>query len=245
MSCDPLQVRMSGPLVPFAAGFAGELAGQGYLAAPAAVQVQLMAHLSRWLESEGLDAAGLDEAVLERFVAARRAAGYSNLYSRRALVPLLGYLRGLGVVDEPVAVAETAVDVLLDRYRDYLVVERGLDAGTARGYLQKVRPFIEGRLRGDRLDLEGLRAADVSAFALAVCPLHSVSTAKLTMTALRSLLGFLHVEGELESSLVGAAPTAAGWRLSGLPRRLESEQVRRMLGRATGAPCWGGVTSRS
>ena len=73
-------------------------------------------------------------------------------------MPLLGYLRGLGVVDEPVAVAEAAVDVLLDRYGDYLVVERGLDAGTARGYLQKVRAFIEGRLRGDGLDLAGLTA---------------------------------------------------------------------------------------
>ena len=35
--------------------------------------------------------------------------------------------------------------VLLERYRRYLVTERGLAATTARGYADMVRPFLAGR----------------------------------------------------------------------------------------------------
>ena len=49
------------------------------------------------------------------------------------------------------------------------------------------------------------------------------------MTALRSLLGFLHVEGAIERPLTAAVPSVAGWRLAGLPKGLEPAQVRRLL----------------
>jgi integrase/recombinase XerD len=44
---DLLNVRMSGPLRPFAAGFVVELVRQGYTPGSAGAQVRLMAHLSR------------------------------------------------------------------------------------------------------------------------------------------------------------------------------------------------------
>lgn len=50
---DPSRVRVTGPLVPYVEGFCGELAEEGYTPASAARQVQLMAHLSRWLSSQG------------------------------------------------------------------------------------------------------------------------------------------------------------------------------------------------
>src|SRR3990172_2873410 len=49
------------------------------------------------------------------------------------------------------------------------------------------------------------------------------------VTGLRSLLGFLHVDGVLAESLAGAVPSVAGWRLAGLPRGLDAAQVRRLL----------------
>jgi hypothetical protein len=47
--------------------------------------------------------------------------------------------------------------------------------------------------------------------------------------ALPALLRFLHLEGVLERSLAGAVPSVAGWRLSGLPKRLELGQVDALL----------------
>ncbi len=49
------------------------------------------------------------------------------------------------------------------------------------------------------------------------------------MTALRSLLGFLHVDGAIEQSLASAVPSVAGRRLVGLPKGLEPAQVQCLL----------------
>ena len=124
----------------------------------------------------------------------------------------------------------TAVEELLARYHRYLIVERGLGGPTAHGYLDAVRPFLAGRAGQEGgLELAGLTAADVTAFVLAACPGRAIGPAKLTVTALRSLLGFLHVDGVLPMPLGEAVPSVAGWRLSGLPRALETEQVDRLL----------------
>jgi integrase/recombinase XerD len=47
---------MSGPLSQFAPGFLQDLVRLGYRSGPAAKQLQLMAHLGRWLASRELDA---------------------------------------------------------------------------------------------------------------------------------------------------------------------------------------------
>jgi site-specific recombinase XerD len=227
---DPLRVQICGPLKRYAHGFGAELARQGYTRISARYQLQLMAHLSRWLADKGLDSTGLTPATIEAFVTVRRAAGYTNYRSPKAVGPLLEYLRGLGVLPlPPLAVPATPVDAVLERYRHYLTVERGLVTSTARGYADNVRPFLAERAAANGLDLEHLTAGDVSAFVLAECPRRSRGSAKLLVTALRSLLGFLHVDGVLEESLQAAVPSVAGWRLSGLPRALEPDQVRRLL----------------
>ena len=230
MSDPSSRVRMSGPLKPYALGFAAELSQQGYSRFSAASQLRLTAHLSRWLESEGLDAAALTPLVVEAFLAARRTAGYVDYRTSRALEPLLGYLRELGTAPPvPPVVAITPEEILLTRYVRYLTMERGLVATTARYYVDLVRPFLATRVTDGGIDLEHLSAGDITVFMLAECPRRSVPSAKLLVTALRSLLVFLHLEGVLECSLAAAVPSVADWRLAGLPRALEPDQVRRLL----------------
>jgi len=227
---DPLRVRMCGPLEPYSHGFAAELSRQGYTRVSAAFQLQLMAHLSHWLAKEGLDCRGLTPAMVEAFLTRRRTIGYTNYCSPKALGPLLRYLRGLDVTPPPSPdVPQTPVEVLLKGYWRYLTVERGLTTSTVRAYVDMVRPFLIGRASTDGLGLEHLTTGDVTAFVLAECSRRSRCSAKLMVTALRSLLGYLHVRGVLEKSLQAAVPSVAGWRLSGLPRALETEQVRRLL----------------
>lgn len=227
---EPSRVRVSGPLEAFASGFAVELSRQGYRPVSAAFQLQLMAHVSRWLAGEGLDASGLAGPRVEQFLVARRAAGYTNYRSPRAMAPLLGYLRSVGVAPSVVAaVAATPVDELLARYRRYLALDRGLAAVTVRCYLEMVSPFLAARAGADGLGLARVSAADVNSFVLAESASRSRGSAKLMVTALRSLLGFLHVEGLITESLTGAVPSIAGWRLARLPRALEPGDVARLL----------------
>lgn len=229
---DPSRVVVTGPLERYSTGFAVELVEAGYLPVGRAFQLQLMAHVSRWLESERLGPDSLVGLVVERFLEARRAAGYMSYLTPKALAPLLGYLRGIGVVPPDRAPVLTGAEALLERYRVYLVGERGLAAVTARGYVDMVRAFVCSRedAADGELDLRGLTASDVLGFVLAECPRRGRSSAKLVVTALRSFLGFLHVEGLIARPLAPVVPSVANWRLAGLPRGLEPDQVSALLG---------------
>jgi integrase/recombinase XerD len=229
MGGDPSRVRVTGPLAVFAEGFTAELARLGYKPNAAADQLRLMAHLSRWMEAERHEEAGLTPPVAETFLAARRDAGYVQWLSPRALAPLLGYLRRLGAVPVPATVRATPAETLLGRYQHYLVTERGLASSTARDYAGMVRLFLAQREAAGGLRLEQLTAAEVSAFVLGRCPRMARGSAKLMVTALRSLLGFLHVEGLISEPLGQAVPAVARWRLAGLPKALEPAQVTALL----------------
>jgi site-specific recombinase XerD len=227
---DPLRVRISGPLAPYAAGYAAELRRVGYTASGATLQLRLVADLSAWLEAEGLEPGVLSTSGIDRFLAARRAAGHTRYASIRAVRPPLEYLRGLEIVPlAPEPVSDTPIDRLLARYRRYLVVERSLAPTTAHGYLAAVRPFLASRVTPDGLALEGLTVADVTTFVVTRCPSQPRGSARLTVTTLRSLLGFLHLEGILPRSLAGSVPRTAAWRLAPLPRGLTRIEVERLL----------------
>jgi integrase/recombinase XerD len=223
----PSWPRVAGPLAQYAGGFRAELAQLGYTPLTAVGQLRLMAHLSRWLAAEGLDAPALTMPVAERYFAGRRSAGYANERTVAALGPLLGYLRGLGAAPATAVSPATATG-------------RGLAQTTVALNLRLVRPFLQQREheRGGRLDLGQLTAAEVRAFVVAQSRQRPRSVKRI-VSALRSLLGFLHVEGIIGAPLARAVPSPAGWTLTGLPRALEAGQVAAMLascdlGTATG-----------
>jgi integrase/recombinase XerD len=224
-----LRSLVSGPLESYASGFAEELLRQGYTRSGAGQHMCFVAHLDRWMRAAGVEVDQLSGQVIERYLAGRCAAGYRQYRSSRALAPLLEYLAPLGLLPAPPEVQLGPVGELLGRYGDYLLAERGLTVGTVRGYLDCVRPFIAGRLRGDVLDLAGVTAGDVTGFVLAACQGRAVGSAKLIVCALRSLLRWLHLTGMIPVSLAAAVPSVAGWRLSSLPKGLEPGQLRSLL----------------
>jgi integrase/recombinase XerD len=124
-----------GPLAPLGAGFDEWLLGRGFSRWTVRQRVGLFAVLSGWLEREGLGAGDLDEARAGLFVAARRRAGLRSWVSPRCVALPLEYLREVGAVPPPVPmVAVGPVEVLLEGYREYLLVERGLARSTVVRY---------------------------------------------------------------------------------------------------------------
>lgn len=227
---DPSRVRVSGPLESYAEDFRGELAGRGYSPAAAAVQLQLMGHLSGWLAGRGLDGTGLTAAVVDAYLAKRRSSGCASHWTHRALAPLLGFLQRREVAPAEVTPGPVGpVEGLLGRYARWLAAERGLAETTIRRNVELVRPFVAGWERAGRVELEHLRAADVTAFVVAGCHDARGGTAPRMVTALRSLLRFLHVEGLIDQPLATAVPAVAGWKLTGLPGGLQADQVAALL----------------
>ena len=240
MVSDPYWATVRGPLAAYVAGFRDQLLRLGYTPLTAAGHVRLVAHLSKWLAGQGLTASALTASTVEAYFAQRRAAGYVNERTPRALAPLLAYLRELDVVAAEQPPAPTGpVEVLLRQYRDYLLVERGLAASTAALDVRLARPFLATRVRADgRLDLAGLGAGEVAAFVVAQSR-QQPRSAKRIVTAVRSVLRFAHVAGLVDQPLAEAVPSPAGWTLTSLPKGLSPMQVAALLAgcdraRATG-----------
>jgi integrase/recombinase XerD len=227
------RVVVAGPLAPFARGFLEELERYRYKSSAQHAQMLVMARLSGWLARGGLGASDLTPSVLGRFIAELSGRGYQSPRSLRGFGTLLGYLRGVGAVPVPVersvAAPATPEEELLDRYWRYLTGERGVCEQVARAYIRKVRRFLAWLAVGGG-SLEGLTAADVSAFVLAECAGRSTRWGRDLTLALRSLLVFLHVDGALAESLAAAVPRVAGWRLAGLPRPLDPGIAQQLVG---------------
>ena len=122
----------------------------GYAPASVRLQMKVLADLSEWLLNQGMAAADLRRNDLDRFLRHRRAAGHTRYASIRAVRPVLDYLQRVEVVPRQTLDAVLGpVDIMFDRFRRYLTVERALAAVTARAYLDMVRPFVQGRLSAD------------------------------------------------------------------------------------------------
>jgi integrase/recombinase XerD len=216
-------VRVEGSLVPYAAGYVVVLVDRGYVAAAVEGQLRLLAGLSRWLVEQRAEPVALTPEAVGRFLGSKRAG-------RRALGPLLSYLRELGVVPQPTMI-DTPVERLLVEYRDYLVRERGLVAGSVELRERVARLFLSERPEPLERSLQRLRAGDVTAFVVAQCRerRRGVAWSRTLTSGLRSLLRYLHLAGRVPVGLAQAVPSVAGWRLASLPRALEPEQVQRLL----------------
>ena len=130
-----------GPLEQYAPGFRAWLLEKGYTPLTTVPQLQLMAHVSRWLERERLTAASLTRQEAGRFLDARRAAGRPR--HPAGLRPLLDYLRGLGVIPpEPPAPPQDAASVLIAEFAEYLRSERGLAPMTVGAYSSRAARFL-------------------------------------------------------------------------------------------------------
>lgn len=225
----PASVRVTGPLVPFAGGLVAEFESLGYASSSAVVQMQLVAHLSRWLAVRGLGAADLTGSVIDSFLVDRRA-GFVNLYSAQALAPALRYLREVGAVPaEQPAPFGGPVDALLASFGEDLRVRRGASAPVVVAYRRYVAPFAAGLVGADgRLDLAGLDASMVGRFLAGVMPGLSAKGAQMTACALRCFLRFAYARGLVTVDLSPAVPAVAS-RRPGVPRALSREQVGLLL----------------
>jgi integrase/recombinase XerD len=224
---DASRVRFTGPLEPYAAGYAAELARLGYTPLSALMQLRLAAQLSRYLVSAGLPT--LTEDAAADFLAARRAAGRREYVHMQAFGPLLGYLRGIGAVPLPAADApQGPAAELLDDWERYLAGERGLGAGTRATYARYARPFLDAFLSGTA-GPENLSAADVTAFMVATARDRTPNATRYTATSLRSLLRFMHVCGLISGPLADAVPHVSRRGRTGRRTPAAPEAVAAML----------------
>ncbi len=219
-----------GPLAPYADGLRPALAAAGYGTGALAKHYGVLRQLSGWLAAEELDAAQLTEEVAERFVLARRTAGYSWLTTVAGLGPLLTFLRDVGPVPPaPPPEAGRFADVL-DAYQRYLQQQRRLAPLTVTTTVGIVRRFLAARAATGSDDLARITVGQVHAFVLAEASRLSTGATRASVSALRSFLRYLFATGVLPRDLASTVPGVAGSRLASLPRGLDAGTVSVLLG---------------
>ena len=220
-------MMMEGPLAPWVAGIAGQLETLGYAPSTAARQMQLVGRLSRFLQQRGLAASELSTEVVEAFFGDLHANHGSSWPTPKAFVWLVEYLREIGVAPvPPPRPPQSREEELIDRYRRYLVDERGLARKTVIARERTARLFLAER---SGLVLHDLDGGDVSRFVTCHCRRLSMRSAERLVTGLRSFLRFALVEGLITAPLASAVPSVARWSGAGLPRGLASGQVAALL----------------
>lgn len=222
------RVLMTGPLAPFADAYREKLKERRYTRLSAVNLQRQMAQMSHWLEAKGLGVEQLSEARVEAFLSFQRASGRApSSLSRPGLVCLLDLLRELGVAPAAVQPTPSPTEALMVSFEGYLLSERGLSAGTVRGYVDRATRFVAGLGPGG---LGHVTPAEVTTAVLWESAAVSVSATQNFVAGLRAFLRFCFIEGLVEVDLSQAALPVTGRRRSSLPRGIAKDEAAALLG---------------
>jgi integrase len=191
--------------------------------------LQLLADVSRWLDQHGLDASGLTDANASDFRQDRRSRGRARFRGTHGLALLMSYLRDAGAAPPPAAAVLDQTGVLVAEFAGYLAGERGLRPQTINLYSDGARRFLDSLPEGGDGILAGLTADAVRLFVIAESSRRGTGSLKNQVTAVRSLLRFLHLRGHIPDPVDGAAPAAAGWHRPPLTRKIRPGDVAAIL----------------
>jgi len=143
----------------------------------------------------------------------------------RVWVDVLGELHVLA--DSDPAGVRSPRDAMLARFERYLLAERGLGAGTVRGYVDHARRFLQELRPGT--ELAGITAAEVTTAVLDRSVAVSVSATQNFVSGLRAFLRFCVIEGLVGVDLSQAALPVTGRRRSTLPAGITTADARALL----------------
>jgi integrase/recombinase XerD len=225
-----------GPLEEFEPGYRVELVRKGFCQTAIRHRVSQFRQLSRWMRDEGISVDQLDDRCVARFPESRRTTGRGTWVTRKSLTLPVQYLHAIGAAPASVSPATEpgSIEELLAAYRDYLARERALCPTTVATYVRVARCFCGG-MADRHTELAELSSAQLTAFVVQVCERSRQALAKKTVTALSSLLRYLHITGVTTCPLATVLPKVAG-HARVMPKPLDADRIEKLLascGRST------------
>jgi site-specific recombinase XerD len=220
----------AGPLALQFDGFVAALLAQGYGATSIRAKLTFVAQLGRWLERRRLAPEALDDARVREFLRARLRRYRGAAAAAATTHQLLRYLRAAAVVPQSPAARPRYVAARVEAaFAEHLRRERALADVTITSYVNLVRPFLTGRGQAPGRSLARVRAKDVTRFVVQQARRLGPGCTKLLVTALRSLLRFLHWTGTTPTDLAPCVPRVADWRHARLPKYIPAADVQRLI----------------
>ena len=219
-----------GPIAPYLEAFAASLVDQQYSTFCVHHKVYRVAQFSAWLKRRSRGAAALvvDEALADLYL--REALSdrtRSRGIARFELQQLLCFLRERGLVPAPASVPADPAGEAIRCFAAHLREVRGLADRTIELYCELAVQFLRSRFGRDPVDMRALLPTDVIEHVQRQAKRMPARRLKLVITALRSLLGYGQMCGEVLPQIVAAVPSVASWATTpALPRAISAEHAR-------------------
>ena len=212
-------------------GFARELSQAGYAEITARRHLRAAEHLVHWAGRKCTPITAIDERFVDAFgyhLDRCQCPGYGRT-SRRNLQngvrTFFGYLRRAGVVDASAHEQAVQDPALLVAFGQWMRQQRG----TCDLTLYHHRLYLRDLLKNLGEDPGTFDARSLRKFILEKSQRCGWASAKKCITAVRMFLRFLIAEGKCAAGLDASIPILAHWRLSSLPRYLQSDEVERVI----------------
>jgi site-specific recombinase XerD len=222
---------VAGDLAPLVAEFMRHLSQEGYTDLTLRGFDYAARHLAHWMAEAEIAVADIDDAVVGRFTRHRcRCPGgrstkrLSHRYVERAR-RFIAFLAERGMVRQKAASAASAPDRRVVEFQDWLRRHRGLSERTIELHghlLMRLLPALGARPRS--WDAQHIREVIIAETKRAAC-----GHVKKIASTLRSYLRFLSVNGRCRAGIEHAVPIIAQWRLSTLPRYIDTAQVEQLI----------------
>ena len=211
-------------------GFATEMASAGYARLTIRGYLDSAIHFGQWVEAGGLNFANIDEEIVKAFGAHRcECVGrHSQQRLSRRSVARVGfftqYLRQQGAIRTS---ANSTVEASSppEGFREWLLHHRGLALVTVERHEHLIRRMLPP-LGQDAGQYNAVTVRTVILDQIRGC---RPGYAKTIVAALRLYLRYLATIGACQPGLDHALPTVAEWKLSSLPKYLDSGQVARLM----------------
>lgn len=229
----PLRIQelRDGPEGRLLEGFAREIFQAGYAEITARRHIRAAEHLIYWTSRESIPITTLDEGFVEEF-AHHLDKCQCPQYGRTHRLALLNavrlffaYLRRAGVLKTSIAAPNIQDPILFASFCQWMRQQRGTCDHTLYNYGIDLRDLLK-KLGEDpsRFDASSLRK-----FVLERSQRCGWAAAKRCTTSIRMFLRFLIADGKCSVGLDASIPALAHWRLSSLPRYLQSDQVEQVV----------------
>ena len=221
----------AGPLGCHVDDYADWLAHRGYARDTGRRKLRLVGQFSHWMGDRRLDHSAVDETQLERFRVSRSRLGKDtasvSLDGRQLLTWLRDTARLAPVKPEPPH--DDPVTETMQRYKRFLINERGASPNTILAYLSTVRAFLGDCFDARSEDIGSLDSSDVNGFIRQSCRTQCPATTRVHLAAIRSFAGYLYRSGVAAANIADGIARVSTWRLANLPTALESDQIEAML----------------
>jgi len=208
---------------------------QGYAHNTKRVYLCAVAHFARWIAPKRTELAAVDEHTVAYFIhdhlphcdcpyPVRRCVHEI----RTAMRHLLAVLRASGAIPQP-RTNQHPIAVELALFHEHMKSTCGLARNTCYQRVNILRRFLAQQFAAGPIVTGRIKPRDIRQFVSQGKDQRSPGTIRVIGGALRCYLRFRAIDGDRVSHLLESVPSAANWRLAGLPEVLTEKEIQQLL----------------